>query len=152
MATEIKINSQEEHRAKMEQAWKTSQEWMKLGPFVISFAQPNKTRDMECKYHAMINDIHRQGFRASTFPAVKAVLVNQFAKELASMGEPLAHPGETAWDWVNEELVSIRPSTKDFSVKEGSKFIEWLYALGADLEIQWSEPAMRAWEEYREAK
>lgn len=152
MAKEIKINSEEELRPKMAQAWEIAKEATKSGPFVVRFLKPSKTRDQESRYHAMINDIHRQGFRASTFPAVKAVLVNQFAKELESMGEPLANPGQTAWDWVNEELVSIRPSTKDFSVKEGSKFIEWLYALGADLEIQWSEPAMKAWEEYKEAK
>lgn len=152
MAKEIKINSEEELRPKMNQAWQMANEAMKSGPFVVRFVKPNKTREQEARYHCMINDIHRQGFRASTFEAVKAVLVNQFAKELEGMGEPLSHPGQTAWDWVNEEKVSIRPSTRDFSVSEGSKFIEWLYALGTDLEIQWSEPAMKAYESYLETQ
>ena len=123
----------------MDQVWAEAWGRLQSAPFVITLTQVNKSRDQEKKYHAQMNDIHKQAYRGHTPQAVKALCVSWFAKEKESLGEPLKNPGEKVWDWVNDEFVYIRPSTKDFSVKEGADFIEYLYSLGAELEIKWSE-------------
>jgi len=69
------------------------------GPVQITLGRISKSRDQEARYHAMINDIHRQCFRGYSLDGVKAVLVNQFSLEMAEQGEPLGNPGEKVWDW-----------------------------------------------------
>ena len=116
------------------------------GPVVMTLGRPRRGSEVNSKYHAMIGDIHHQCFRGHTPKGVKAVLVNQFAIEMAEQGTPLRHPGETAWDWKHQQAVYVRPSTTDFTKAEASAFIEWLYAAGADLDVTWSEPALREYE------
>ena len=122
------------------------------GSVLVTFGRESKTREMEAKYHAMINDIHRQCFRGYSFDGVKAVLVNQFALEREEQGEPLAHPGERVWDWKTKEPVYVRPSTKKFRKAEASAFIEFLYSVGSEYEVQWSERALAIYDEMMEAR
>lgn len=118
------------------------------GPVVITLGRPGRGSVANAKFHAMIGDIHRQCFRGHSAKGVKAVLVNQFALEMAELGEPLRHPGETAWDWKHQQAVYIRPSTTDFTKAEAGKFIEWLYATGAELGVEWSEPALAEYQKW----
>lgn len=108
----------------------------------------NRKADQNSKFHALIGDIHDQAFRGYRLDCLKAVLVSQFAAEKEAMGEPLKHPGATAWDWKHECLVYIRPSTTDFSTAEAADFIEWLYAEGSALDVSWSERALAVYDEY----
>ncbi|MFC7091898.1 hypothetical protein ACFQH5_20350 [Halomonas salifodinae] len=119
-------------------------------PFEIAIRYPSKSRIQEEKYHAMIHDIHRQCFRGYSAEGVKAVLVNQFAREMEEAGTPLAHPGERVWDWQTQEPVYVRPSTKGFLKSEASQFVEFLYSVGTEYGVAWSDKAMKAYEEYRE--
>lgn len=119
--------------------------WRTLG-------RPSKSRDQEAKYHAMIEDIRQQCFRGYSREAFKAALVNQFALEMERQGEPLRHPGEQAWDWVNQVKVYVRPSTRDFRKKEAADFIEFLYSTGSEYDVQWSEKALAVYDEMREAR
>ncbi|MEH6812912.1 MAG: hypothetical protein V7677_10330 [Motiliproteus sp.] len=121
---------------------------VKAGPVVITLGRESKSRAQEAKYHAMLADIHRCAFRGSTERGVKALMVNQFARSMESMGTPLRHPGERIWDYRLEEWVSIRPSTTDFLKKEGIEFIEFLYAEGCEMRVTWSEPALAVYAEY----
>jgi len=114
--------------------------------------RPGKSREQEEKYHAMIHDIRNQCFRGYSFDGVKAVLVNQFALEMEEAGTPLAHPGEKVWDWKSQEAVYVRPTTTKFRKAEAAQFVEFLYSTGVELGVQWSEPALAVYEEYREAK
>lgn len=122
----------------------------RLWEVVIRPVVARRKADQNAKFHAMIGDIHGQAFRGYELKCLKAVLVQQFADEKAEMAEPLKHPGATAWDWKRKQPVTVRPSTTDFSVSEAAEFIEWLYAEGTALDIQWSEKALAAYEEYRE--
>ena len=117
------------------------------GPVDVTVARPGKSREQEARYHAMIGDIHKQCFRGYSAEGVKAVLVNQFALEMERSGEPLTHPGEQAWDWVNQVAVYVRPSTKKFRKKEASDFIEFLHSVGAEYGVQWSEKALAVYDE-----
>ena len=112
------------------------------GAVELVLRRPGKSRSQEEKYHAMIHDIHRQCFRGYSAEGVKAVLVNQFAREMEKAGTPLAHPGKKVWDWQTQEPVYVRPTTTKFRKAEAAQFIEFLYATGVELGVQWSEPAL----------
>ncbi|KAA0020742.1 hypothetical protein F0A16_02840 [Salinicola corii] len=124
---------------------------IEAGPIEVVLRRPGKSRLQEEKYHAMIGDIHRQCFRGYSVEGVKAVLVNQFAHEMEEQGTPLSKPGERVWDWVLQSPVYVRPSTTKFRKAEAAAFMEFLYATGAELEVAWSEPALKAYSEFKEA-
>jgi len=121
-------------------------------PFEIALRYPTREQIQNAKFHAMIGDIHRQCFRGYSFDGVKAVLVNQFAREMDEAGTPLASPGEKVWDWQSQEPVYVRPSTTKFRKPEAAAFIEFLYAAGTDLDVTWSKKALAIYDEYKEAK
>ncbi|WP_043530440.1 recombination protein NinB [Litchfieldella xinjiangensis] len=122
------------------------------GAVELVLRRPGRGQGQNAKFHAMIGDIHHQAFRGYSADGVKAVLVNQFALEMEEQGTPLASPGEKVWDWKTKEPVYVRPTTTKFRKAEAAAFIEFLYATGVELGVQWSERALAAYEEYREAK
>lgn len=119
----------------------------KYGEIVISMSKDvSKTRAQEKKYNAMICDISKQcNYRGKKTTAKhwKAGLVHIFAKDMAQQGTPLKHPGELVMSLDGQDIISIRASTADFSVKEGSDFIEFLYSFGAYELVEWSDPETR---------
>ncbi len=120
------------------------------GPVEIEVKRPSKKREQEKKYHAMIGDIAKtvkiQGVKYS-LEAWKALLVDGYEKERLDMGEPLSHPGRTIQSLDGQRNVTLRASTKDFRVKEGADFIEYLYSEGIDIGAKFSDPSMRHYEE-----
>lgn len=123
------------------------------GDVQVTLSRPSGSDVQRRKYHAMIADIQHQAYRGYKPKHLKAALVNQFEKELRRNGESLSHPGSTVWDWINQEQVSVRPSTEEFTKRERSDFIEFLYAVGSDIGIQWSDPELDQYmQQYREAQ
>jgi hypothetical protein len=49
-------------------------------------------------------------------------------------------------------IVVPKGGTSDMLKPVMSEFIEYLYSVGADYNISWSEPSLKAFEEYREAR
>jgi len=148
----IKVESINDYPGAIERVKNAATKGVESGrPFEIAMRYLGKNRIQEEKYHAMINDIHRQCFRANSPAGVKAVLVNQFAIEMEEAGTPLANPGEKVWDWKSREAVYVRPSTTKFRKAEAAQFIEFLYAAGVDLGVSWSEKALKAYDSYKEA-
>lgn len=139
-------------RVKMKAVWDMVCKGIQAGAVEVVIRRPGKSRIQEEKYHAMIGDIHFQCFRGYSPEGVKAVLVNQFAIEMEEAGTPLANPGEKVWDWKSKEPVYVRPTTTKFRKAEAAAFIEFLYATGVDLGVNWSEPALAAYESYREVR
>lgn len=122
------------------------------GDVILTLGRESKSQEQNRKFHAMIKDIHQQCFRGYSFDGVKAVLVNQFALEMAEQGEPLANPGEKVWDWKSKEPVYVRPTTTKFRKKEAAAFIEFLHSVGAEYNVQWSEKALAVYDEMIEAR
>lgn len=130
---------------------------LQAGGVTLSIAGETKRRIQEQKYHAMINDISKTGVielsgvetRVSSSEAMKALLVYWFELELKSMGESLRHSGSTIICPRTAEVIQIRASTKKFTIKEGSAFIEFLYMKGAEMGVKWSEQ-VKGFEEYPE--
>ena len=145
----------ENHRQKL---WSKISESIKgfesLGKkYIISITEQTKSRLQEEKYHAMISDIaatakisangltidfnHHGKSKANQY--AKELLVRWFQIECEQNGEPLKHGGFIYIDPRDGQRCAVRPSTKDFTVKEAANFIEFLYFIGAEYGSQWSE-------------
>lgn len=113
---------------------------LESGDIEVVVRRPSKTRDQEKKYHALIRDFESQlvfeGRRRSA-EEWKAALVDAFEQEMTASGSPLRQQTKAilALD-LTGRLVTVRPSSKKFSAKEGSDFIEFLYAVGAQYGVK----------------
>lgn len=154
MNTEIIIESRERLRDRMMLVWQLVNRGIEGGPVTVALGRASKSRDQERKYHAMIRDIAQQvtffGTKKYPLEVWKALLVDQFEQEkLAMGGEPLTHPGQLITSMDGQRTITVRPSTKQFRKREAAEFIEFLYHQGVEMGVQWSDPALSVYEEYR---
>ena len=109
---------------------------------VVRISEPVKKRIQEEKYHAMIGDIAKQctfmGMRMDS-EDWKRLLVDAFAKVMRDAGTPIHHDGRVVPSLDGKRVVQLGIQTRKFYVKEAAEFIEFLYAYGADNNIQWTE-------------
>jgi hypothetical protein len=111
----------------------------------IRVCEPEKSRDQEEKYHAMIGEIASQvpvGGRHLDADTMKRLLVDQFkADTLVDMADDWAKFG--ALDMVpsldGQRVVVLGVQTRRFTVRLGAAFIEWLYAWGSDAGVVFTE-------------
>jgi len=111
--------------------------------WTVEVSPPNKTRDQEAKYHAMIGDIAKQvEVLGSRWPLedMKRLLVDQFARDMAQQGTPLKRGGLVVPSLDGSGIVQLGVQTRKFLKAEAIAFIEWLYAWGAESGVRWSEP------------
>ena len=131
----VRITSPELLRDRLRYCYRAAEEWIKGGELIVTLSSPEKSRDQECRYHAMIEEIAQQvevEGRRYDFETWKALLVDSFEEDLRSGGEKLTHPGKTVISLDGRRAVSLRPSTSRFRKKEGSDFIEYLFSFGAE--------------------
>lgn len=113
---------------------------------VIDDPLPAKSRDQEKKYHAMIGDIARQFEHCGKkWPAedMKRLLVDQFRRDTAkdpAIAELWNSMGilEMAPALDGSGVVVLGIQTRRFPMRLASIFVEWLFAFGAELNIEWS--------------
>lgn len=134
------------------------------GPVQWTLGRLEKRRNslVNAKLHAMIADIQAQGVismpgrrvKLSDYDtdALKALLVIWFANEREMNGEPLTKAPRSIICPVTGERVSIRPSTAEWGQRDACDFVEFLYSVGNDAGVRWSEPALKAYEYMREAQ
>lgn len=131
------------------------------GPVQWTLGRPEaaRTGPQNSKSHAMYEDIRKMAVislpgrrivMADYDPAeAKALLVVWFANERALEGRPLSKPPRTVLCPITGQNITVRPSTaEDFGKRDTAEFVEWLYATGTQSGVQWSEPAMKEYEEY----
>lgn len=112
---------------------------------MITEEKPDKTRDQEEKYHAMIGDIKKSGkfmFMGHTDWSkedIKRLLIDAFARIRQSMGNPLRNAPRMVPSLDGNGVVYLNPRSRDFSREEASDFIEYLYSYGSELNVKWSE-------------
>lgn len=115
--------------------------------FTVTVAEPRKSRPQEEKYHAMFADIARQwpiNGKLRDEETVKRLCVDQFRRDTAK--DPDLSP---LWEEMGtvEMLPSLDGSgvvalgwqTRRFPKRLAGALVEWLYALGAEVGIRWSE-------------
>jgi hypothetical protein len=143
-------------RGLMLRVWELVRHGIQAGPVVITLARESKNRQQEKKYHALINDIAKQitffGTKRYRPEIWKALLVEQFDQEMKAMGTPLSKPGRLITSLDGQRTITVRPSTTDFRKHEAAAFIEYLYAQGCEMGVQWGEPALAVYAEYKEAQ
>lgn len=111
----------------------------------VRVCDPEKSRDQEEKYHAMIAEIAAQvqvGGRTLEYDTMKRLLVDQFkADTLVDMADDWAKFGkmDMAPSLDGQRVVVLGVQTRRFTVKLGSAFIEWLYAWGSDAGVVFTE-------------
>ena len=111
--------------------------------YEVLITEPKKKRIQEEKYHAMIGDIARQIKHVGRYWAaddMKRILVDDFAEEMRKAGTPLHHDSRITPSFDGQRIVQLGIQTREFYVKEAAQFIEYLYALGAEHGVVWSEP------------
>lgn len=113
---------------------------------VIDDPLPAKSREQEKFYHSLIGDIARQYRHCGQkwdAADMKRILVDAFRRE--TKDDPELSP--LWWNMGSMELapslrgdgfVALGIETKRFPSKLASNFIEWLLALGAELNINWT--------------
>jgi hypothetical protein len=116
--------------------------------YVVRIKPAGKTRDQEDKYHAQIRDIARQVppfmGHISHPNDWKRLLVDAFAKAMREAGTPLHHDGRVVPSLDFERVVQLGIQTSEFYKAEASNFVEFLYAWGADQNVQWREAGARS--------
>lgn len=120
--------------------------------YMVTIQEPVKRRVQEEKYHAMLGDIARQVVylgRRRSLVCWKRLLVEAFVQilreEAKAKGEPDPFPaGEILPSIDGLRIVQVEVLTRNFTVKQASLFIEYLYAFGSESGVAWSvehEPA-----------
>jgi hypothetical protein len=125
--------------------------WIDAAPegWIMSLQEGTRTADQNAKFHAMITDIAKnRGWmwagKKRTVTDWKRILVNQFENDAGIDTEIVPSLD-------GQRVVVLGSQTRAFGKKKASDFVEYLYALGAEYRVIWSEPAMRAYEEMRRA-
>lgn len=108
---------------------------------------PLKTRDQEAKYHAQIGDIAKQWkFCGRLWDAedMKRLCIDQFRRDTIKdpvLGRLWAEMGivELAPSIDGTGVVALGVQSRKFGKVLASAFVEWLYCLGAENDVVWSE-------------
>lgn len=108
-------------------------------------SDPLKSREQESKYHAMLSDVAQQWeFCGRKWDAsdVKRLCLDQFRRD--TIKDP-----ELAQEWAKLDAMDMAPSIDRTGVVAlgvqsskltrvlASAFIEWLYAFGAEVGVDW---------------
>ena len=128
---------------------------IKGGPVVVTLSRLARSAIQNRKFHALIGDIAKQCVvegRTYHQRIWKAWLVDQFEQELLANGERLRVQSEVVMSLDKKRLLSIRPSTTELSVKEAAQFIEFLFAFGTQEGVRFSDRALAAYDDYKEAQ
>lgn len=162
---EITIQNESELKPKMGYAWEQVCKAIRTGAVLVKLGRPDASRTgaQNSKSHAMYEDIRKMAVIALPGRRIvmadydsaeaKALLVMWFANERALEGRPLSKPPRTVMCPITGENITVRPSTaEDFGKRDTAEFVEWLYATGTQAGVNWSEPAMKEYQSYREAQ
>jgi len=112
------------------------------GPVRVTLGRELRTKDQNNKLWPMCEDVVKQ--------------VDWYGEKLDK--EDWKNIFSAAWKQqkvvpgINGGFVVLPVSTKKMEVPQFSELIEIIYAFGAEHSVAWSDPAMKAFEEYREVK
>lgn len=109
--------------------------------YMVTISEPKRKDVQNDKFHAMCSDFAKQATyigRKWDTESWKRILVDQFAEEMRQAGTPIHQEGEVIPSMDGRRVVQLGIQTRTFYVKEASAFIEYLYAVGAELGVVWS--------------
>ena len=112
------------------------------GPVVVALGRDKRTTDQNSKLWPLLQDVATQ--------------VDWYGRKLSK--EDWKDVFSAAWKQqdvvpgISGGFVVMGVRTSQMSKAQFSELIEIIYAFGAEKSLKWSEPAIKAFEEYREAK
>ena len=121
------------------------QKGLEGGPVAVSIDryEEKRTADQNDKFHPLIREIQRQ-HKHSTLVTEKHWREFLVAQCLGQMMVPSLD---------GQQLIVVnKRGSSELKKAEGVAFIEYLYSVGADLGIKWSEPSIQTFNQYREAE
>lgn len=137
---------------------------LEAGPVAVTLGRPERLRDSidNAKFHAIIGDVHKQAVISMPgrrvvmadydIEVAKTLLVMWYANERELNGDPLKKPPRTVICPVTGERIKIRPTTTKWSKDDAAQFVHFLHALGSECGVVWGDPALKEYQQYREAK
>ncbi len=142
-------------KAEMLKVWDMANKGLKSGEDVIvTLGRDKGSRLQEKCYHAQMGDFAKQlepnGNKYSV-QAWKELLVFDFAKERLAMGLPLKKGNTFLPSLCGTAMLPSRPYTSDFDKDVRSEFIEYLFAKGAEYDVEFTDKTLADYETYRQA-
>ena len=112
---------------------------LRSGEVVVTLGRKKRSNDQNAKLWPMLTDISRQvdWFGRKHSPDQwKDIITGSFEHcEFV--------PG------IDGQMIMLGGRTSKYSKARFSELIEYIYAFGADKQVRWSEPALKAFEQYR---
>ncbi len=134
------VTTADQLRPKMRDAWDCAVMLVQQGPVEVVVRKPTRSSDQNRRCHAMLADIARQAEWAGqkfTAEIWKRLCVAAWLRECG--GKPMLIP---SLDGNGVDIIFER--TSKLTVKQMASLIEWLFALGAELGVNWSDPEVRS--------
>lgn len=120
------LDSYEQAQALMNALWPKVKEALKSGKkLTLEIKAQSKTRDQECKYHAIFGDIAKQAQHlGAKWDAEdwKRLLVQEFCKEKG------LSTGRVIPNLSGDGICQLGQQTRNFSKEQASEFVEFLMA------------------------
>jgi len=114
---------------------------LRAGEVVVTLGRKKRSNDQNAKLWPMLTDISRQveWFGRKHSPDQwKDIITGSFEHcEFV--------PG------IDGQMIMLGGRTSKYSKARFCELIEYIYAFGADRQVRWSEPALKAFEQYRGA-
>lgn len=124
----------------MNAMWSMVQRGLKAGAVVVTLGRPTRTAEQNRKMWPMLTDVssqvvwHGQKLRQKEWKCVISAALD----------------GQKCVPGIDGGLVFIGASTSEMSKKKFCNMIEAIYAFGAQEGVAWSEPAMKAYQQYEQ--
>ena len=134
------IATADQMRAKFRDAFDCATMMIQQGPVEVVVKVPTRNDDQNRRCHAMLSDIARQAeWAGQKFPAEiwKRLCVAAWLRECG--GKPMLIP---SLDGNGVDIIFER--TSKLTVKQMASLIEWIFALGAELGVSWTDPEVRS--------
>jgi hypothetical protein len=126
----VVLNNRQQAHTAIIATYEAAKEGLQAGrKLVLTLTEESKTREQEEKYHAMIGEIAKQAQHlGAKWSAAdwKRLLVQKFCKDYALAG------GRIIPNLDGDGIVQLDYQTRSFNKEQGSNFIEWLHAWGAE--------------------
>lgn len=126
----------------MQQAWELAKKGVKAGPVVLAFGRPQRNTGQNRKLWPMLADVSEQ----VSWYGEKMTPEDWKDVLSASLKKQRAVPG------IDGGFVVLGLRTSKLSKTEFADLIELIYAFGAQQCVAWSEPALKAYQDYKEAQ
>jgi len=139
-------NPQQAHKAISEQAWPTLKSWLMAGhKSTVTIRRRRRSDEQSSLFHSLIGQIAAQlGGDLSDPEDAKRILISAFRIDTRNdpdLAEAWGKFGDIRMGrGLRGEVVLMGTQSREFGVKLGSAFIEWLFAFGSEHGVTFKEP------------